>query len=51
MGVGRQSKLEPRWLADVPGCGSRWAVALDAISSLLTRASALESMLEARLLH
>lgn len=43
-----QSKLEPRWLADVPMCGPRWAIALDAVSSLLTRASALESVLEVR---
>ena len=47
--AGWQSKLEPRWLADVPVCGPRWAVALDALTSLLTRSSALESMLEVRL--
>lgn len=41
-----QCKLEPRWLANVPMCGPRWAKALDAVSSLLTRASALESVLE-----
>ncbi|KAK9831494.1 hypothetical protein WJX81_002371 [Elliptochloris bilobata] len=41
-----ESKLEPRWLANVPMCGPRWAIVLDAISSLLTRASALESVLE-----
>ena len=46
--MGRQSKLEPRWLANVPMCGPRWAIALDAISSLLTRSSALESVLEVR---
>jgi hypothetical protein len=45
-----QCKLEPRWLANVPMCGPRWAKALDAVSSLLTRASALESVLEARAL-
>lgn len=44
--MGWQSKLEPRWLANVPMCGPRWAIALDAISSLLTRSSALESVLE-----